>query len=176
MRLYLPGRQFHLIRVSGRNAFTTFLGFFFVNLSNSATVRTELQEYHGLTSRTVIRSTDHEHVLPLCRSCRKNSVYVDPQLGHFNYCSPRCRDEDVLPEYNKKLEEFIKRCTVASEVTTPQATAAQQARRQVELKKKPKEEFGVILSTPTVVVAQVRVCVCVFVSAKERREEGICLL
>ena len=131
----------------------------FVNLFNSVIVRAELQEYHGLTSRTVFRSTDHEHVLPLCKSCEKNSVYVDPQLGRFNYCSPQCRDEHVLPEYNKKLEEFIRKCTGTSEdVTRPQAIAAQQARKQVELKKKSKEGFGVILSTPTVAMGQVCVC------------------
>ena len=35
--------------------------------------------------------------------------YYDPTYGLFSYCSPSCRDQHLLPEYNKKLREHLNR-------------------------------------------------------------------
>lgn len=35
--------------------------------------------------------------------------YYDPMYGVFDYCSPSCRDTFLLPSYNKKLQEDIKK-------------------------------------------------------------------
>ena len=44
-----------------------------------------------------------------------NRAYYDSNFGFFDYCSPRCRDVHLLPEYNKKLErdiaEFHQQCS-----------------------------------------------------------------
>ena len=44
-----------------------------------------------------------------------NRAYYDSKFGPFDYCSPRCRDVHLLPEYNKKLErdiaEFHQQCS-----------------------------------------------------------------
>ena len=52
--------------------------------------------------------SSHSQRLPICQAtgCR-NPVYCDPLLGQFIYCSPKCRDEHLLPSYNKKLKEDI---------------------------------------------------------------------
>jgi len=40
---------------------------------------------------------------PTCKKIR----FTDALYGHFDYCSPGCRDKDLLPEYNKKLERDL---------------------------------------------------------------------
>ena len=53
-------------------------------------------------------SHSHQLKLPECAASGcKNFVYHDPLLGKFDYCSPKCRDEHLLPSYNKKLKEDI---------------------------------------------------------------------
>ena len=136
--------------------------FLFVNLLNSVFVHTELQEFHGLTLRTVFGSAYHKHALPFCRSHRKSVVYMVPQLRHLSYCSPQCLDEEFLPEYNKKLERVRQKVHMQSRALHHrQLQPMQQDRRKIELEKKPKEGFGVTLSTSENAVAQVCMCVCV---------------
>ena len=76
---------------------------------------------------------DHNHKQPYCYKCScaysanfgacpccyprddcentacKNMKYYDPTYGLFSYCSPSCRDQHLLPEYNKKLREHLNR-------------------------------------------------------------------
>lgn len=33
--------------------------------------------------------------------------YYDLVYGPFSYCSPSCRDQHLLPEYNRKLREYL---------------------------------------------------------------------
>lgn len=33
--------------------------------------------------------------------------YYDLVYGSFSYCSPSCRDQHLLPEYNRKLKEHL---------------------------------------------------------------------
>ena len=40
---------------------------------------------------------------PTCKKIR----FTDALYGHFDYCSPSCRDKDLLSEYNKKLERDL---------------------------------------------------------------------
>ena len=35
--------------------------------------------------------------------------FYDQMYGIFNYCSPSCRDNLLLPSYNKKLQEDLKK-------------------------------------------------------------------
>ena len=45
-------------------------------------------------------------------TCRRGGCYrpvhMDPLLGPFNYCSPACRNEDLLPKYDEKLDRMIR--------------------------------------------------------------------
>ena len=43
---------------------------------------------------------------PKCSNCDK-PVFYDKNVGFFIYCSPECRDEHALPEYDKKLKQDI---------------------------------------------------------------------
>ncbi|XP_019853246.1 PREDICTED: uncharacterized protein LOC109582767 [Amphimedon queenslandica] len=43
---------------------------------------------------------------PICSNCDKR-VFCDKNLGFFIYCSPNCRDEHALPEYDKKLKQDV---------------------------------------------------------------------
>ena len=36
-----------------------------------------------------------------------NMKFYDPPYGVFSYCSPSCRDNYLLPEYNRKLQEYL---------------------------------------------------------------------
>ena len=40
--------------------------------------------------------------------------YYDLAYGEFSYCSPSCRDQHLLPDYNKKLREHLESATVSS--------------------------------------------------------------
>ena len=40
--------------------------------------------------------------------------YFDSRYGPFPYCSPSCRDQHLLPDYNKKLKEHIESVTVSN--------------------------------------------------------------
>lgn len=44
---------------------------------------------------------------PNCYNCDK-PVFYDKSLGFFIYCSPKCRDEHALPEYDQKLRQEIR--------------------------------------------------------------------
>lgn len=48
--------------------------------------------------------------LPKCKvkSCAK-SVHIEPGFGVFEYCSPKCRDNDLLKSYAVKLKADIAR-------------------------------------------------------------------
>lgn len=46
-------------------------------------------------------------------SCN-NMKYCDLVYGLFSYCSPSCRDQHLLPEYNKKLREHLESTTVCN--------------------------------------------------------------
>ena len=35
--------------------------------------------------------------------------FYDPMYGAFDYCSPSCRDAFLLPSYNEKLQEDLKK-------------------------------------------------------------------
>ncbi|XP_065912118.1 uncharacterized protein [Dysidea avara] len=51
-------------------------------------------------------------VCPFCvEQCKNpsctNLKFIDNNYGKFDYCSPSCRDKDLLTKYNKKLEEDL---------------------------------------------------------------------
>ena len=52
-------------------------------------------------------------ICPYCpkEQCKNPSCkcfkFTDPMYGQFDYCSPGCRDKDLLPGYNKKLEKDL---------------------------------------------------------------------
>lgn len=46
-------------------------------------------------------------------SCN-NMKYYDLVYGSFSYCSPSCRDQHLLPEYNKKLREHLESTIVCN--------------------------------------------------------------
>ena len=45
--------------------------------------------------------------------------YYDVAYGEFSYCSPSCRDQHLLPDYNKKLREHLESFTVSSNIGIP---------------------------------------------------------
>ena len=53
------------------------------------------------------RTKDVEDDWPICYNCDK-PVFYDKSLGFFIYCSPACRDEHALPEYDEKLRQDIR--------------------------------------------------------------------
>lgn len=106
-------------------------------------MRTGLQEFHGVRDGEAIGSTSHWQHVSMCKGCKKNAVYYDQVLGPFKYCSPECRDQDVLPKYNIKLQEFMDACSGTASLLHGRAT---QHVRHIELKKKAKEELGVFFS------------------------------
>ena len=46
--------------------------------------------------------------LPKCKAkgC-DNPVHYEPDVGHFDYCNPECRDRDLLEEDGKKLKRDL---------------------------------------------------------------------
>ena len=66
-----------------------------------------LQVFREAIAREGLHSTSHQQHLPMCKACKEKTVYFDLVLGPFEYCSPQCRDEDVLPQYNTELQKFM---------------------------------------------------------------------
>ena len=90
----------------------------------------------------------YETSWPSC-PCSK-PVFFDEKFGFFEYCSPKCRDEYFLPEYNKKLDEDIERfhaeCKAShSHTVSKLPTSSRSNVRKVTIKTKPKEDLGLIL-------------------------------
>lgn len=113
-------------------------------------VRAGLQEFPGVRDGEALGSTSYRQHLPMCKGCKKKAVYYDQVLGPFKYCSPECRDEDVLPKYNIKLQEFMDACSVTASLLHGRAT---QHVRHIELKKKAKDELGVFFSKTSALVS-----------------------
>ena len=81
------------------------------------------------------------------------TVKNDERFGAFEYCSPKCRDEHLLPDYNKKLQEDINRfhaeCKVSHSHTTCTSTlpiTSSSNIRTVTFETKPKEDIGFLLA------------------------------
>lgn len=90
----------------------------------------------------------HQTSWPSC-PCSK-PVFYDENFGFFEYCSPKCRDEYFLPEYNKKLDEDIERfhaeCKAShSHTVSKLPTSSKSNVRKVTIETKPKEDLGLIL-------------------------------
>lgn len=90
--------------------------------------------------------------LPICNAIGcSEPVKYDERFGAFEYCSPKCRDEHLLPDYNKKLQEDIDRfhaeCKVSHSHTTSTLPITSSSNiRTVTIETKPKEDIGFLLS------------------------------
>ena len=60
---------------------------------------------HSAATTAYLHTYTSPHICE-AKGCYK-TAYYDPMLGYFSYCSPKCRDEHLLPDYNKKLEAAI---------------------------------------------------------------------
>ena len=79
-----------------------------------------------------------------------NRAYYDSKFGLFDYCTPRCRDVYLLPEYNKKLEKDIadfhqQFSTDVSPSEVFSTNTAANLRQLVVTKLRPGEGLGLIL-------------------------------
>lgn len=74
-----------------------------------------------------------------------NTVYVNPLLGPFDYCCPKCRDEHLLPVYNKKLkediEQFERDCKTKS-YSLPPTCSKSSSTVNMKIYTKPKDSLG----------------------------------
>ena len=102
-----------------------------------------------------VTSHNYQAEVPKCNAigCLK-SVHYEKEFGFFKYCSPKCRDDHLLPEYNIKLDEEIDNYRyLQTDVSIIQKSPIYRAARgdsssnevRVALKLKPKEPFGFIL-------------------------------
>ena len=91
---------------------------------------------------------------PLSKICIaegcNSRAYYDSNFGLFDYCTPRCRDVHLLPEYNKKLErdiaDFHQQCsTVVLPSEAFSINAAANLRKLVVTKFSPGKGLGLIL-------------------------------
>ena len=53
-----------------------------------------------------------------------NMKYYDIDYGEFSYCSPSCRDQHLLPEYNRKLREYLDKDKSLSDNSSTSRVAA----------------------------------------------------
>ena len=81
--------------------------------------------------------------------------FYDLVYGVFPYCSPSCRDKYLLPEYNKKLQEYLSNPLHINGTpagvdfsSTPHATSTSVASTQA-------------ISSTSVVTGWLCVCMCV---------------
>ena len=79
-------------------------------------------------------------------------VHFDQMLGYFSYCSPQCRDQHLLPDYNMKLKADIADFEAnppteykQSSSSSPLSTYGEVV-RQVVIEKKSREPLGIIFA------------------------------
>ena len=81
-------------------------------------------------------------------------VHYDPTLGYFSYCSPQCRDEHLLPDYNKKLKADIAKFEADPPTDYMQSSSSSSSFkktdselvRQFVIEKKSREPLGIIFA------------------------------
>ena len=81
------------------------------------------------------------HSVQLCQAdgCN-NLIHIDPQLGDFSYCSPRCRDVHILPTYNEKLKADISE--FEANPSTSHKVKKFDVFRMIDIETRPKELAG----------------------------------
>ena len=80
------------------------------------------------------------------KGCYK-TAYYDPMLGYFSYCSPKCRDECLLPDYNTKLKADIANFEANPPTEYTQSLLSYgEIVRQPEIKKDSREPLGIIFA------------------------------
>ena len=112
--------------------------------------------YSGHSAATTAYS--HTYTPPnTCQAegCHK-TAYYDTMLGYFSYCSPQCRDEHLLPDYNKKLKVDIANFEANPPTDYMQSSSSSssssfkktygEVMRQPVIEKKPKEPLGIIFA------------------------------
>ncbi len=80
-------------------------------------------------------------------------VHYQKEFDFFKYCSPKCRDDHLLPDYNMKLDAEIDnyrylQTAVSRGQTSPRAARGDSSSNEVTVtvKLQPKEPFGFILN------------------------------
>lgn len=92
------------------------------------------------TPHTYYHSSHYYPPQPKCKASDCNeTVFSDPILGEFNYCSPQCRDQHALPEYNQKLDIDIAKFEATLHKLNPYIET-------VELEKKSNAPLGVLFA------------------------------
>ncbi len=101
-------------------------------------------------------------------------VHYDEKFGNFDYCSPKCRDEHFLPNYNLKLDEDIKNYhelmstssvtsrpskTTSSKTASPKNSGSRSiSTRTITLELKPKEHLGLVLVNDGQRIVRIIIC------------------
>ena len=117
--------------------------------------------YGGIScSSSSSTSSNYQYTQKQCNACHSVPVHFDDKFGFFDYCSPKCRDEDFLPKYNKKLAEDIDNYhTLSTSITLPYQSSSKTASsrlttspkdrsistRTVNVELTPKESLGLVL-------------------------------
>ena len=135
------------------------------------------QSHYGMYDSTTCSTSSNTgtgtRLYPQCKACCFMDAHFDDKFGFFYYCSPKCRDEDFLPKYNKKLAEDIDNYhTLSTSITLPYQSSSKTASsrlttspkdrsistRTVNVELTPKESLGLVLVNdgPRIVSLEIR--------------------